>query len=151
MAGVYVTSDYDNTYATFSASGMDFIVLFIEYDTTMTWTAIRFWCGRTTSCRPTRPARIVVTHDLLNGNNFTGQGAAIYNALKGNPNLFLMLGGHLDTTGQRSDTYNGNTVYSLRSDYQFVDSKQSGYLRVMRFSPADNRIYVTTYSPTQTK
>ena len=150
--GRYGTSDYDNTYATFSASGMDFIVLFIEYDTTMTATSnpVLVWANGVLQANPTRRA-IVVTHDLLNGNSFTGQGAAIYNALKANPSLFLMLGGHLDTTGQRSDTYNGNTVYSLRSDYQFVDSRQSGYLRVMRFSPANNRIYITTYSPTQSK
>ena len=42
-------------------------------------------------------------------------------------------------------------VYSLRSDYQFVDGQQSGYLRIMRFSPADNTIHVSTYSPTQDK
>ena len=79
------------------------------------------------------------------------QGQAIYDALKGNPNLFLMLGGHLDIARQRTDTFNGNTVYSLRSDYQFVDSQQSGYLRIMRFSPVDNMIHVSTYSPTQYK
>lgn len=148
--GRYGTSDYDNTYATFSAGGMDFIVLYIEYDTGMTSTSdpVLVWADGILQANPTRRA-IVVTHDLLSGNNFTSQGSAIYNALKANSNLFLMLGGHLDTTGQRSDVYNGHTVYSLRSDYQFVDSQQSGYLRIMRFSPVDNTIYVTTYSPTQ--
>ena len=42
-------------------------------------------------------------------------------------------------------------MYSLRSDYQFVDGQQSGYLRKLLFSPADNQIHVTTYSPNQTK
>ena len=60
-----------------------------------------------------------------------------------------MLGGHADIAGRRSDTYNTHVVYSLRSDYQSVGSQQSGYLRIMRFSPADDTIYVTTYSPTQ--
>jgi hypothetical protein len=39
----------------------------------------------------------------------------------------------------------------LRSDYQFVDSQQSGYLRVLSFSPINNQIHVTTYSPNQSK
>ena len=93
------------------------------------------WANGVLAANPSRRA-IVVTHNLLNGNNFTTQGAAIYNALKGNHNLFLMLGGHLDTTGQRQEVgTNGNVVYALRSDYQIVDSQQSGYLRIMRFSP----------------
>jgi uncharacterized repeat protein (TIGR01451 family) len=146
-------TDYDNTYATFSASGMDFIVLFIEYDTSMTSTsnAVLVWANGILAANPTKRA-IVVTHDLLDGNsNFTGQGSAIYEALKGNANLFLMLGGHLDGSKQRTDINNGHSVHSLRSDYQFVDSRQSGYLRILRFSPADNLIHVTTYSPNQSK
>ena len=58
-----------------------------------------------------------------------------------------MLGGHLDTAGQRSDTFNGNTVYTLRSDYQFLESQQSGYLRILTFKPQTNQIKVETFSP----
>ena len=153
--GRYSTSDYNNSYATFSASGMEFIVLYIEYDTTMTSTSnpVLVWANSILSTPVNADKRaIVVTHDLLDNNsNFTAQGGAIYNALKGNPNLFLMLGGHLDGSRQRTDIYNGHTVYSLRSDYQFVDSQQSGYLRILRFSPANDLIYVTTYSTNQLK
>ena len=45
---------------------------------------------------------IVVCHDLLNTSTqrrFHSAGSAVYDALKDNPNLFLMLGGHLDTEG----------------------------------------------------
>lgn len=144
--------DMDNTYCTFSASGMDFIVLFIEYDDTMTTGSnpVLVWADGVLTSHATSRA-IVVTHNLLSTNNFTAQGSAIYEKLKTHANLFLMLGGHSDTTGQRSDTYNGYTVYSLRSDYQSVDGQQSGYLRVMRFSPTNDLIYVTTYSPNQVK
>jgi len=31
------------------------------------------------------------------------------------------------------------------ADYQ--DMSQSGYLRILRFSPADDMIHMTTYSP----
>ena len=148
--GRYGTSDYDNTYSTFSASGMDFIVLFIEMDDGMTSTSnpVLVWADGVLTANPSRRA-IVVTHNLLSGNNLSTQGQAIYDVLKDQPNLFLMLGGHLDETGQNSFVYEGRTVYALRSDYQFVDSQRSGYLRIMRFSPADDMIYVTTYSPNQ--
>jgi hypothetical protein len=153
-AGRYGTVDYDNTYAYFSGGGMDFIVLFIEYDSAMTSTThpVLVWANSVLAANPNRRA-IVVTHNLLDTtaeNNFTSQGAAIFNALKGNANLFLMLGGHLDIAGRRQDTAtDGHIVHSLRSDYQVQLSQQSGYLRIMRFSPADDAIYVTTYSPTR--
>ena len=150
--GRYGTTDYDNTYATFSASGMDFIVFYIEYDGSMTSSthAIISWANGIMAANSDKRA-IVVTHNLLNGNSFSTQGSALYEGLKENSNLFMMLGGHLDETGQRTDVYNGHTVYSLRSDYQSLDSQQSGYLRIMRFSPADNMIHITTYSPNQDK
>ncbi len=153
--GGHQGSDIDNHYATFEASGMQFIVIFIEYDDGMTSTshAVLQWANTVLQANSSRRA-IVISHNLLQGgtsSSFTTQGQTIYNALKGNPNLFLMLGGHLDVASRRTDTFNGNTVYTLRSDYQSVDSQQSGYLRIMRFSPANNMIYVRTYSPTQLK
>lgn len=153
FGGRYASDNYDNTYSLFTADGMKFIVLFIAYDTGMTSTSnpVLAWADGVLQANADRQA-IVVTHDLLDNNsNFTAQGSAIYNALKANPNLFLMLSGHLDNSKQRSDVYNGHTVYSLRSDYQFVDSQQSGYLRILNFSPAANEIQVTTFSPTQAK
>jgi hypothetical protein len=70
----------------------------------------------------------------------------LYDALKANPNLFLMLGGHLDTEVSRTDTYNGHTVYSLRSDYQ-TRTGGNGWMRLMEFQPTANQIQVYTYSP----
>ncbi|MBK7452257.1 MAG: hypothetical protein IPJ46_00640 [Anaerolineales bacterium] len=134
---------------------MKFIVIFIELDTTMTSPSnpVLAWANTLLSTTYSDRRAIVITHDLLvgSGNTFTSQGQAIYDALKGNPNLFLMNGGHLDTAARRTDVYNNNTVYSLRSDYQTSNGGQSGYLRVMRFSPAANTIYVNTYSPTMNK
>ena len=153
--GGHYGSDNDNHYALFTASGLNFIVIFIEYDDAMTSTnhAVLQWANTLLQTHSNRRA-IVVSHNMLQGgtsSSFTPQGQTIYNALKGNPNLFLMLGGHLDVASRRTDTFNGNTVYSLRSDYQSVDGQQSGYLRIMRFSPSDDMIYVRTYSPTQNK
>lgn len=153
--GRYGTTDYDNTYSLFTASGMKFMVIFIEYDTTMTTTdhPVLQWAKALLHDNPDRKG-IVISHNMLQGetsNAFSTQGQAIYDALKEEANLFLMMGGHNEGASRRSDTYNGNTVYTLRSDYQAADDQQSGYLRILRFVPAENTIDVSTYSPNQNK
>ena len=153
--GGHYGDDNDNSYALFEASGLKFIAIFIEYDEGMTSTnhPVLDWAGRLLQMHSDRRG-IVVSHNLLESgisNAFSSQGKTIYEALKDNPNLFLMVGGHWDVAARRSDTYRGNTVYTLRSDYQFQENFKSGYLRILRFSPVRNRIYVSTYSPTQQK
>jgi hypothetical protein len=74
------------------------------------------------------------------------QGSKIFEALKGNANLFLMLGGHLVGGVSRTDVVDGHTIYSLRSDYQ-EESGGNGWLRLMEFQPASDQIQVYTYSP----
>ena len=148
-------SDYDNTYALFSAGGMDFIVIYIEYDDSMTSTThpVLLWANDLLGTSYSNRRAIVVSHNILQGgtsNAWTSQGQAIYDALKGNPNLFLMLGGHLDSAGHRIETINGHTVDILRSDYQTFESQQSGYLRIMTFKPQANEIRVQTFSPVLT-
>lgn len=75
------------------------------------------------------------------------QGQAIYDALKNNPNLTLMLCGHTSTEARRSDLFEGRTVHSLLSDYQFDGSGGSGWMRLLECSPAANQIRVKTFSP----
>ena len=151
--GGHYGDDNDNSYALFEAGGLKFILAFIEYDDGMTDPGhpVLAWANGLLQSYADHRA-IVISHNMLEGgmsNAFSSQGQAIYDALGGNPNLFLIMGGHLDVAARRSDTAHGHTVYTLRSDYQFVDTWQSGYLRLLRFSPANNRIYVSTYSPTK--
>jgi len=93
---------------------------------------------------------IVVSHSILNTDgSFTTDGQNIYNELRDNPNLFLMLCGHMHGEARRTETYNGNTIEILLADYQNVGASHGdGWLRIMEFSPANNEITVTTYSPT---
>lgn len=153
--GGHYGNDNDNHFDLFSVSGLNFIVIYIEFDNGMTSSGHPVLKWANTLLQNYRDRRaIVISHNVLQGqtsNAFTSQGQAIYNALKGNPNLFLIMGGHLDVAARRTDRPGGNTIYTLRSDYQYVDSQRSGYLRLMRFSPADDMIYVSTYSPTQKK
>jgi len=137
----------------FSASGLDFMAIYFEYDTTMN-AAVLAWANALLQDNPTRRA-ILVTHyfgTATTPSTHSTQGAAIYNALKSHPNLFLMLGGHVcgpDQMGEgsRSDTYNGNTVWTLISDYQCRVNGGNGMMRLMEFSPSNNVVVVQTYSP----
>ncbi len=142
-------SNADNSYQLFSASGIDFLVVSLEYDEAAN-AAVLTWADGILKTYPNRKA-IIVSHWIINSDNtFGAQGQKIYDALKNNSNLFLMLCGHVNPNGEarRSDTFNGNTVHTLLSDYQDRTAGGNGWLRIMTFSPANNTIAVKTYSPT---
>ncbi len=156
--GYYGTSN-DNHYILFSASGMDFIGLHLEYNQGSTADQISLrqsvldWADALLKTYSTRRA-IITSHYLLNpsGATFTNHGQAIWDALKDNHNLFLMLCGHLDQANRRTDTftdeYGTTTTYTLVSDYQSRPNGGNGWLRIMTFSPQSDQIHVQTYSPT---
>ncbi len=141
----------DNHYEIFSAGRLDFVILHLEFDTTPD-SAVLAWADEVLKTHDTRRA-IVVTHFMLypgNPADFGPQGQAIYDSLKDNPNLFLLLGGHIPSgggEGQRVDSLDDRRVYSLLSDYQARSRGGDGWLRIMRFSPARNEIAVQTFSP----
>jgi hypothetical protein len=147
-------SDNDNHFALFEASGLKFIVIFIEYDDGITSSGhpVLAWADGLLQTYGDRRA-IVISHNVSwpITNVFSSQGQAIYDALKGNPNLFLIMGGHLDVAGRRTDIFHGSTVYTLRSDYQNVDDQQSGYLRIMRFSRPATRSMCAPIRPRRIK
>lgn len=49
--------------------------------------------------------------------------------------------------GEKIDNLDNRTVYQLLSDYQGFPQGGDGWLRIMKFVPSENTIYVTTYSP----
>ena len=146
--GHYGTQN-DNHYELFSASGMDFIVINLAYDVSADPNVLA-WANGLLQTYSSRRG-IVVSHYLIdNGFNapWGAQGQATYNALKGNPNLFLMLCGHqTPPEGQRADVSNANRVFTFMSDYQDSGSGGDGWMRILTFLPASNQIQVQTYSP----
>lgn len=146
-AGHYGTNN-NNHFDFFSAGGMDFIVLYFEYNNDTSAPAIA-WGNQVLQTNQHRRA-IVVTHNFGNTStpvNFSAQGAAIYNALKGNTNLFMMLAGHVTGSGSRVDTFNGNTIRTFVSDYQGWTNGGNGFMRMYTFSPSNNQVIAQTYSP----
>ena len=146
--GGHYGTDNDNWYDLFSAGGMDFIVISLEYDTTPDQ-AVLDWADALLTTHAGRRA-IVLSHNLCGTGDpatFSAQGSATYDALRGHPNLFLMLAGHVPGEGRRQDAFNGDTVHTLMSDYQGRTNGGNGWIRIMTFSPAANTIEVETYSP----
>ncbi len=147
--GTSIPSSADNNFILFTAGGIDFIVISLEYDTTQDVDDLE-WADALLKAHPNRRG-IVITHYLVGGGNpasFSPQGSAIYQALKDNPNLVLMHGGHIHNEGRREDKFEGRTVHSILADYQGRPNGGDGWLRIMKFRPSLNRIDVQTYSPT---
>jgi hypothetical protein len=146
--GGHYGSNNANNYSLFSASGMDFIVINMNNDPSAAELA---WADGLLTTYSDRRA-IVESHNQLSLTDGWSN-SAVYDALKGHANLFLMLSGHLsgatDGAAKRTDVYNAHTIYSTLQDYQSYTNVNNGYLRIYRFSPADDKIYMTTYSPTQ--
>jgi hypothetical protein len=140
--------DNDNHYTLFRAGGMNFIMIFLEYDDNPN-PAVLSWADNLLSSFSSYKA-IIVSHHIMNVGqqaSFGNQGRAIYEALKENPNLFLMLGGHEHGEGKRVDIYNGNAVHTLLANYQDLHNGGDGWIRILKFSPGENEIHVQTYSP----
>lgn len=146
--GGHYGTDNNSHFDKFSAGGLEFIVLNIDFDfDKLDYTAIDAWADRVLKTNANRRA-IVVSHDLLAVNgSFDPRGQAIYDNLKGNPNLFLMLCGHNHGEAHRYDSHEGLGVVTCLSDYQSAPEGGGGYLRLYRFSPAENLVRVQTYSP----
>ncbi len=149
--GHYGTNN-NNHYDLFSASGLDFIVLYFQYDVNADPAQLS-WGNSLLQTYSNRHA-IVISHyigTLGTPDSFSAQGEAIYNALRTNANLFFMTSGHIfsgaNGEGSRTDVFQGHSVYTLVSDYQGRTNGGSGLMRLYEFSPDNSIIRVKTYSP----
>lgn len=155
-----------NSWQTFSAEGMDFIVAHLECNAP---DDVLDWARAVLAAHPERRA-IVTTHMYLGpaerpetAEDFRDapkarmrwkkcHGAAgntpqeIWEKLLSRvPNLFMVICGdqsRTQTMYQQVEGVHGNRVHELLSDYR------DGYIRVYRFLPEEDRVQVFTYSPT---
>lgn len=141
-------------YQLFSAGGDDYVILHLQYCPTQEAIA---WANDVLAEYSGRKA-IVSTHAYLRANALRLKncqkksdgdvnGAQMWNKLvKKNPNVFMVLAGHIPGIARRDD-FENRVVYQLLSDYQNFPMGGSGYLRIMTFEPQNDVIRVTTYSP----
>ncbi len=151
----YFGGGYNNTsdqnYQLFSASGMDFIVINLKYNSSTAGDqAVMDWADALLKAYPNH--RAIITSHWFVGTSFPptqaswgGHGQAVYDNLKDNPNLFLMLCGHIHGEGRRSDTFQGRTVNTVLQDYQSRANGGDSWLRYFTFKPSENKIYAYTY------
>ena len=146
--GHYGTTN-DNNYQLFSAGGMDFVIVHLTYCPSA---AVVSWADSVYKAHPDRVG-IFTTHAYLGASaersthgcgstQFLWDGLAVPN-----PNLRFMLSGHVHAESRRTDIANGQPVFQMLADYQDRASGGEGWLRILRFVPADNKVYVQTYSP----
>jgi len=143
--GGHYSNNNQNNYVLFDVGDLHYISISLDYNPD---TNALNWAENILQTHSDRRA-IIISHSILDNpaGDWTIPGLNIYNAVKGYPNVFLMLCGHNHYEARRSDTFNGNTIHTLLADYQDYPNGGNGWLRIMEFSPATNKIKVKTYSP----
>lgn len=149
FGGGITANDNHCSYTLFSAGGLDFVVVNLRHRPTDTMIS---WGDSILKQFPNRRG-IVTSHEIINDNGagWTGQGQAIFDGLKNNPNLFLMLCGHKhEATGEnrRSDVVSGRTIHTIVQDYQDRSAGGGAWFRLYKFSPANNTISARTVQAT---
>jgi hypothetical protein len=139
----------DNNYQLFSGGGVDFVIVHLEYCPPA---AALSWASSVLQSYPDRVG-MMTTHAYLGlgavrSTHGCGNTQYIWDQLAvTSPNLRFMLSGHVHGESRRTDVVNGRPVYQMLADYQNLPSGGEGWLRILRFVPADNKVYVQTYSP----
>jgi len=149
----------ENFYETFNWQGNKYLILVLEF---VPRKAALAWAQSVLDANLDKEV-IVVTHsylysdsttvdecdtsDMIGDNNGASQWASL---LEQYPNLSVVLSGHVTNkfNARRSDVAaTGNFVHQLFANWQTWTNGGNGYMRIMQFSPQNNSIAVTTYSP----
>jgi len=146
----------DNNYCTFQAASRDFLILSVEFaprDEVLAWAA--------EICQKHPQHNIILaTHSYLNlqgrttgqakvADSTTNSGQQMWDKLvRKQPNIFMVACGHVGGVNlllSKNDA--GGQVIEILTDYQNLAKGGEGWLRTMKFVPADNKIFVEAYSP----
>jgi len=143
--GGYPTDTNINSYQLFSSGADDYLIFHFQNSPSA---AVLAWANTTIDSYPTRRV-IVTTHDYMSGSTRTTAGNAIWNGFIRHhaDQVFLVLSGHSIGEAQRTDTVDGHNVYQLLANYQDRTNGGNGWLRTLSFHPAEDKVYVRTYSP----
>lgn len=154
----------DNSFAYFKAGGQEFMVLGLEYGPTDETLA---WADHLVSNHEDRHKVILVTHCYMNFDDTRLGEGDLYNPHTSHPawndgeqiweklvsrrkNFVMVLSGHVKDTGTGrlvSRTRDDTPVLQMLANYQFLGHGGQGWLRILKFKPAEKRLEVHTYSP----
>lgn len=143
----------DNSYSTFEAGGLDWLVVTLELwprQPAIDW-------AKTVVAEHPHHNVIVLTHSHLNGDGTIRQNNGGYGdnspqhvfneLLSQHPNVLLVISGHVHDSAWRADPgVNGNLVYQILQNYQGQD-RGGGFLRLLEIDPEAGTIAARMYSP----
>ena len=144
-----------NYYTLFESGGMKFIALSLEFKPR---DEVLSWANEVIAAHPEHRF-IIITHSYLRNDasyndesNYphTGNSARkVWDKLiQRHENIFMVLCGHVLGSAIRTDSgEKGNEVHQILADFQGMNNGGEGYLRIMTFHPAEDRIEIQTYSP----
>lgn len=138
-------ADKANTYRTFSAAGIDWLIVAMPFLPT---DAQLEGANRVVKEHPDHRV-IVLTHSYLTHTGRDKSGAYIWEKLvKRHRNISLVVCGHLSTVHFVSRGGQGNQVYEMLFDWQNDKRPEpNSYLAILEFDPEAARLSVKSYSP----
>lgn len=149
--GHYPANANDNSFQLFTVGRQKFLVLHLSF---MPSSAVITWAQGVISSHSDYKV-IIVTHayvdesgNLTNGLDGTSTQYMWDGLVQPYANVCMVLCGHEHAEITRLDrTTDGRLVPQLLADYQTYANGGNGYLRLLRFSPSQNKVFVQTYSP----
>lgn len=132
------------SFATFEASGEQFIIVAIGYGIEMEAAS---WAKEVLQQHSDYTA-ILILHDYLkNDGELSRTGRAVFSEIvTPNDNIRLVLCGHARGTSFRTDEIDGRTVTAMMYNYQDY-SDNCGQIRTLIFNTTERTLRVITYSP----
>ncbi|MDQ6420720.1 lamin tail domain-containing protein [Paenibacillus sp. LHD-117] len=140
-------------YDLISAGGNDFIIVYMgwgladeEID----------WMNEVVKAHPNRKA-ILAFHEylLVSGNRAPIADKVYEKVVLPNKNVFATLSGHYHDAELKTDEIDDNgdgkadrKVYQMLADYQGAEDGGLGYIRLMQFDMANDKLHIKTFSPT---
>ena len=174
FGGAFEEGKMDNTWSTFNAGGLDWLILSLEFGPR---NKVVEWAGNIIQKHPKHKV-IINTHAYMysddtrmgegddwlpqsygvgneTGENAVNNGEQLWEKLvQQYPNVLLVVSGHVLHRGSGtlvSAGIHGNNVYQMLANYQGgVDGTENGgngFLRIITINPKEHSIDVKTYSP----
>lgn len=172
VGGFFEAGRTENSWHTFSANGMDFLIVTLEWgprDAAVTWADQIF------SNHPDHIG-ILITHAYMyfdetrydwrlrgttqswNPNNYgisglpggVNDGQALWEKLVSKQNVHIVLNGHVlgDGTGRlQSVADDDHVAHQMLVNFQFLPNGGNGYLRLLQFQPDGKTVRARSYSP----
>ena len=146
----------DNNYCFFEGAGRKFMVVSLEFSPSDEALA---WAAELIGKHPHHNV-IVATHHYMDLKGRGPKGAMVSGVLGNSgeqmwqkliskhPSIFMVACGHVGGVLTQTSTNDaGGKVIEILTDYQNLMNGGDGWLRSMKFVPAENKIYVSAYSP----